>query len=467
MQHGRYRGRALVQRLMGTTARLIAAGCCALLCGAAVDGVEGGKPLSVGIGLHFEFGRPASAPAPEPKPAPEPAPEPELGHEPGELLILWRSAKEAEAGQRWMLRRHGLTPVRVDRLDALGLVMGQFKLRGGQDPIALRQQIRRDRPRWVVDVNTLSALLADAGAPGARAAPPKLYARDLLGLPNEGDGAPPGATAMKLGVVDTGFELDSALVVGRFVVRDFLQPGETPASTDHGSALAQLVAGRRLANGFGGVAPGVQLFWARTVRVVDGQPRSNTASMARAVGWLAEEGVHAINISQGGPGDAVLQEVFTRLVQRPLTAVAAAGNGGPRAAPVFPAAYPGVLAVTAVDAASQPYALANRGAYVALAAPGVDVWVPVSSTPGPTATGDPSAASSGRYRSGTSVASVLVAATLAHAGAGFWRAAADQRATRLCQAARDLGAPGRDPVFGCGLLQLPLAPAATASSLPR
>lgn len=433
-----------------------------LWAGAAAPAEEGGKSPSVGIGLRFEFVWPASAPAP----APQPAPEPPLGHEPGELLILWLSDKEAEAGQRWMWRRYGLAPVRVDRMNALALVMGQFKLRDGQDPVSLRQQIRREKPRWVVDVNTHSALLADAGAPAAPAAP-RQYARQQLGLPPGGEGAPAGASAMKLGVVDTGFKLDLSLVVGDFVERDFLQPGETPAPTDHGSALAQLVAGRPLANGFGGVAPGVQLFWARTVRLVDGRQRSTTAALARAVAWLADEGVHALNISQGGPGDAVLQKVFARVVQRPLTAVAAAGNGGPGAAPVFPAAYPGVLAVTAVDKAAQPYVQANRGAYVALAAPGVEVWVPASSTTGQAASTDANAASSGRYVSGTSVASVLVAASLAHGDAGFWQAAAGQRVARLCQGARDLGVPGRDPVFGCGLLRLPLSGTATASSLPR
>src|SRR3546814_20736826 len=54
--------------------------------------------------------------------------------------------------------------------------------------------------------------------------------------------------------------------------------------------------------------------------------------------------------------------------------VAAAGNEGPHAAPVFPAGYPSVLAVTAVDASLQPYRHANRGDYIDLAAPGVDFW---------------------------------------------------------------------------------------------
>src|SRR3546814_9491455 len=80
--------------------------------------------------------------------------------------------------------------------------------------------------------------------------------------------------------------------------------------------------------------------------------------------------------------------------------VAAAGNEGPHAAPVFPAGYPSVLAVTAVDASLQPYRHANRGDYIDLAAPGVDVW---SARRG----------QGGRYNSGTSFAAPFVAAAAA------------------------------------------------------
>lgn len=378
-------------------------------------------------------------------------------HEPDELLILWHTAEEARVGRRWMQKRYGLAPVQVDQLDALGLIMGQFKL--GRSPSAqeIMKQLRQTHPRWVVDLNTRNSLLTEAST--AVAAPvPRLFALRQLGLNPADEGHP---TSMKLGVADTAFELGTPLRVSRLVVHDVLGVNDVPAPTEHGTAIARLIAGAPMANGFSGVAEGVELFWARTVRIVDGQHKSNTAIMTRAVNWLAEQGVAVINISQGGPGDYVLKEVFAQLVGRPVLVVAAAGNSGPNAGPVFPAAYPGVLAVTAIDCNAHVYALANRGGYISLSAPGVDVWVP-SAAPDQNS----SSAMRGQYLSGTSFASALVAGSLAYADGNLWQASNGARIARLCGGARDLGEPGRDSVFGCGLLQLPRAETAQTRSRP-
>lgn len=385
-----------------------------------------------GIGLSFNFN--LAQPAPD--------------HEPGELLILWHEADEAAEGQKWMRDRYGLEPEQVDQLDALGLIMGQYKF--GQSPSAqeVKKQLRRDQPLWVVDFNTRNSLLADSATLPVPPLP-RLYALKQMGLGTAGVGR---SASLKLGVADTGFDLATPLRVSRLVVHDVLGAADAPAPTDHGTAIASLIAGAPLGNGFVGASHGLELFWARTVRMSDGQPRSNTAIMSRAVNWLAQQGATAINISQGGPGDDVLKEVFAQLVGRLVLVVAAAGNGGPRAAPVFPAAYPGVLAVTAVDADLHPYAQANRGGYISLSAPGVDVWVP-STMP------DQNLAQprGGRYVSGTSFASALVAGSLAQANEGLWQVSSNARIDRLCRSARDLGELGRDPVFGCGLWHVPNA----------
>ena len=84
-----------------------------------------------------------------------------------------------------------------------------------------------------------------------------------------------------------------------------------------------------------------------------------------------------------------------------------------------------------------------------LAAPGVDVWVPVPAAAVPGA-----AAMPGQYVSGTSFASALVSATLARAGAAWWQLPKPTQLASLCQTATDLGSPGRDAVYGCGLLSL-------------
>jgi subtilisin family serine protease len=120
--------------------------------------------------------------------------------------------------------------------------------------------------------------------------------------------------------------------------------------------------------------------------------------------------------------------------------VAAAGNGGPETPPAFPASEPSIIGVTALDSRSQPYAAANRGDAVDFAAPGVRIWTPRA---------DPA----GSYDSGTSFAAPYVTAAVGALIARGGISDATDVAARLAATAIDLGAPGKDPVFGWGLIQ--------------
>jgi subtilisin family serine protease len=167
---------------------------------------------------------------------------------------------------------------------------------------------------------------------------------------------------------------------------------------------------------------------------------TNTAMLLRGLDWLVGEKVRIINLSLGGPGDDLMASVFEKLRKRGLIVVAAAGNGGPAAQPSYPAAYRGVIAVTAVDALDRPYADANHGSYIALAAPGVDVWIPDKEN--------------GHYVTGTSFSAAVVSSAIGLMLS--YRADLSPELVRehLCRSARDLGAAGHDPVYGCGLLQI-------------
>jgi subtilisin family serine protease len=167
-----------------------------------------------------------------------------------------------------------------------------------------------------------------------------------------------------------------------------------------------------------------------------------TDAIARSIDWLGQQGVRVVNLSLSGPGNQVMRLTVERAHAGGMLLVAAAGNNGPNAAPVFPAGYPSVMAVTAVDASLQPYGSANRGGYIDLAAPGVDVW---SARQG----------QGGRYNTGTSFAAPFVSAAAALALSQAPDAAPDSIRRSLQQGARDLGSPGRDNTFGWGLLQPP------------
>src|SRR5207245_7526152 len=89
-----------------------------------------------------------------------------------------------------------------------------------------------------------------------------------------------------------------------------------------------------------------------------------------AFGWLAREHVPVINVSLVGPPNAMLAAIVRDVLSRGYLVVAAVGNDGPAAPPLYPAAWPGVIGVTAVDARQRVLVEAGRGPQVKFAAPG-------------------------------------------------------------------------------------------------
>jgi hypothetical protein len=240
-----------------------------------------------------------------------------------------------------------------------------------------------------------------------------------------------GASAhrVRIGVIDTGADgswpaLTSAIVR----TEGFAEGGYTPRS--HGTLVAEVAATR-----------GAQLH-VGDVFGVDSENRlvASAEAIAAAIHWLVADRVRVINISIEGPDNLVLAHVIKRALAADTMIVAAAGNGGPAAKPVYPAAYPGVIAVTAIDDTGRVYRRANQGGYIAFAARGVRV---TSSYP----------FAKEKSVSGTSFAAPIVAVALATklrdtAGGGLSAVAALQRE------AHDLGDPGRDAIYGWGTIEI-------------
>ncbi|HWU78109.1 MAG TPA: S8 family serine peptidase [Rhodanobacter sp.] len=158
-----------------------------------------------------------------------------------------------------------------------------------------------------------------------------------------------------------------------------------------------------------------------------------TSSLVAALAWMAREGVPVINISLVGPDNPVLARAVQVMMARGYVLVAAVGNDGPAAPPLFPAAYPGVIGVSGVDARDRVLPESGSGEQVAFCASGV--------------------IGSGRSAMrGTSFASPIVARRAAQLLSAPHPGAAAEVVQRLIGEARDLGAPGRDPRYGYGLL---------------
>ncbi len=166
---------------------------------------------------------------------------------------------------------------------------------------------------------------------------------------------------------------------------------------------------------------------------------STTFNILKGLEWASDKGVRVINMSFAGPRDPSLERALKAAHDKGIVLVAAAGNAGPKSPPLYPGADPNVIAVTATDVNDKLFPGANRGRYIAVAAPGVDILVPAPED-------------TYQLTTGTSVASAEVsglAALLLERNPNL--TPEDVRAI-LMSSARRLGAKDRDDDFGSGLI---------------
>jgi hypothetical protein len=258
-------------------------------------------------------------------------------------------------------------------------------------------------------------------------------ARPRPSLAAAGSAAPPAKARRRIGLVDGG--VDSGTEALRDIpIHRHGCLGRVVASA-HGTAVASIMVGKT--EKFNGAAPGAELYAAD---IYCGEPTGGAVdAIVAALAWLAGQHIPVVNVSLVGPANKVLEATVRGMIQRGHQIVAAVGNDGPAAPPLYPAAYPGVIGVTAVDAALRVLPEASRGPQVSFAAPGADM----------AAARIPSGYTAVR---GTSYAAPVVAGLLALLLDKASPAAAQQALTRLIGTATDLGPPGKDPNYGYGLV---------------
>lgn len=311
----------------------------------------------------------------------------------------------------------GFAVIDRERIAGLDLEVVRFAVPKGRSLARAQKQLGKLLPEAEIDADHLYFA---SGASGSGAMLPGAALASTAG----------GGTA-PLGLIDGGVAAHPS-VAGRVEQRGFAKGA--PAASRHGTAVASLLVGSGTVRG---AAPGQRL---RAADVYGSDPAGGNASaIARALGWLVEGDVAVTTISLVGPDNALLRTAVSRAQQRGMLIVAAVGNDGPAAPPAFPAAYPGVLGVTGVDAKGRALPEAGRKTPVDFAAPGADVLA---------ATG---AASTERLR-GTSFAAPLVAGRLVRHYPAPVVGRVEESVTALISEARDLGKKGRDNVYGHGLI---------------
>lgn len=396
---------------------------------------------------------------------------------PDEVLFELAPNVEAEA----VLRRYGATLIARQRFDLAGVTIIRAKLEAGRDLRAVLTEMGDDaniagaQPNFLFELqqDSLSrpgpaTASSDASAPapvqGGRVTDPATAARGNAAVRRM---LPPQYVVDKLrlsearkfaqgrnirvGLINSGVDMEHPEIRGSVLgYLDAIDGLATPHA--HGTSMATAI----VAHGeLQGIAPAALLIVARAF----GGPQAASANgksflILTALEWIVQQRAKVVNLSFAGPQDRLLSKALAGAKERGVITVAAAGNGGARSAPLYPGADPSVIAVTATDAEDKVFSDANRGAYVAIAAPGVDV---LTAEPG------------GRYAftSGTSIAAAHVTALVALLLEKQPELDTDSARRVLAESATDLGSRGRDPVYGAGRIDPPTAlarvlPVATA-----
>ncbi|MBE0545064.1 MAG: S8 family serine peptidase [Verrucomicrobia bacterium] len=248
-----------------------------------------------------------------------------------------------------------------------------------------------------------------------------------------------GTMNVIIAVVDSGLDASHPDLADNVLPGyDFVSNDNNPNDdTGHGTAVAGAVAAVGN-NGLGvaGVAFGCRVM---PLKIVSANTAATYSRMAQAVTYATDHGARVINISlAGSSASSTLQNAINYAWSRNVVIVAAAGNDG-NTQPRYPAASQNVIAVSATDANDRRAAFSSYGSFITLAAPGTNIWTTrrSASTPyGPV------------Y--GTSFASPVVAGLAALVASANPLLSNTQIVSLLKFNADDLGAAGRDIVYGYG-----------------
>ncbi|MFF3251519.1 type VII secretion-associated serine protease mycosin [Actinacidiphila glaucinigra] len=274
-------------------------------------------------------------------------------------------------------------------------------------------------------------------------------------------------------VLDTGVDgthpdLSGQVLEGKDMVGFGARRGDI-AWARHGTGMAGIIAGHGHgpggSDGVLGIAPEARILPVRVI-LEDKDPQRKKArttrgsALADGIRWAADHGADVINLSLGDDSrtahpEAQEDDAVQYALRKGVVVVASAGNGGEQGNRAsYPAAYPGVIAVAAVDRYGSRAAFSTRRWYATVAAPGVDVVI-----------ADPNR----RYYEGwgTSTASAYVSGVAALVRSAYPRLSPAQVKRLLEDTARSSPAGGRDDAVGHGLVDPAAALKAAAKVEPE
>jgi hypothetical protein len=350
-------------------------------------------------------------------------------YRPGEIVA--ETATMPDADLMALARRHRLERIASQDFSLTGSTVSLFRIVGRRPVGQVQAELRADAAVRSAQPNFRYVLQDQKTTTAVVEGDPAQYALAKLRLPEAHELA--HGKDIVVAVIDSAIDADHPELAGSIAGSfDALDSKDGPHV--HGTGIAgAIVAHARLM----GSAPSAKILAIRAFGVTRGAAESTSFTILKSLDYATAQGAQIINMSFAGPKDALVSRGIAAVAAKGIIMVAASGNAGPKSPPLYPAANADVIAVSATDVDDRLFAASNRGSHIAVAAPGVDIFLP---------------APNGKYQmtSGTSFSAAYVsglAALILERNPAL--KPADVRAI-LTTSARDLGAPGRDDLFGAG-----------------
>ncbi|TMJ04898.1 MAG: hypothetical protein E6G97_05215 [Alphaproteobacteria bacterium] len=352
-----------------------------------------------------------------------------------EMVCQW-GPDMTQAGIDAIARQHNLTILAVQRSALTGGTLVHFRIGGGRPARDVVRAMEAERivsqPNYVYDAVQQPAAAEPSGANSEQYVVSKLRLAEVHKIATGKD--------VLIAVIDSEIDRKHPEFANA-IAEQFDAVGQPEKPHAHGTGMAgAIVSQSRLM----GIAPGARALAVHAFSMSAQQsPQATTRHIIAGLEWALTKGARIVNMSFAGPYDPMLALAMKKASEKGVILIAAVGNAGPKSPPLYPAADPHVIGVTATDEADGLFKGANVGAQVAVAAPGVDVMVPAP-------------AEAYQLTTGTSVAAAHVSGVAALLLERHPNADAATVLEVLTASATKLGTDKRDDRFGWGLID-PLA----------
>ena len=330
-----------------------------------------------------------------------------------------------------LARRHGLERIASQEFRLIDSTIGLFRVIDQRPVDVVRRELAADSSGGVKSVQFNFRYFVQDQKRAMTEGDAAQYAVAQLRLPQAHKLA--RGMNVTIAVIDSGVDVKHPELVNS-VADSFDALGSKEGPHVHGTG----VAGAILAHGkLMGSAPEARLLAIRAFGGGAKGAESTSYVILKGLDYAAEHGAQIINMSFAGPKDPMIERGIAATASRGILMVAAAGNAGAKSPTLYPAANPNVIAVSGTDAQEKLFAASNRGVHISVAAPAADIFLPAPDE---------------KYQitSGTSFSAAYVSGVAALMLERNPALKPNDLRAILEKTARDLGAPGRDDLFGCG-----------------